>query len=115
MTDNTTPKTALPEAKEIHDGRFLASVAYWMILCILPLLLMKHNKFAVYHGKQGLVLFIIFIVAFILGTIPFLGWIIFRIVCLAYILFALWGTFQALSGKYSRIPFVSRIADKIIL
>ena len=114
MLDKLTPQLE-PNAKEISDGRILACVAYWMILCILPLLLMKNNKFAVYHGKQGLVLFIIFIGAFILGTIPFLGWLIFRVVSYLYLLLALWGTFQALAGKYTRTPIISKIADKIIL
>jgi hypothetical protein len=42
----------------VKDGMVFAIVAYIGILCLLPLLLKKDNKFALHHGKQGLVLFI---------------------------------------------------------
>jgi len=102
------------EDKEIREGKIFAAVAYWSILCILPLMLKKENKFAVFHGKQGLVLFIFFVAGFILSIIPF-GAIAFRVILFVYLLLLLWGTIQALSGNYSRIPIVSTLADKISL
>lgn len=103
------------EDQEIKEGKVFAMIAYWFFLCILPLILKKDNRFAVYHGKQGLVLFILFVAGFIISIIPFLGPLVFRVVSLLYLLTMLWGTFQALKGRYSRIIFVSDIADNIIL
>ena len=103
----------LKQDKEIKEGKIFAVVSYWLILCILPLLLKKDNKFAVHHGKQGLVLFIFLVAGFIFNIIPILGWIVYRIVLFIYIVLMLWGTIQALIGNYSRIPIVSEIADKI--
>lgn len=103
------------DLKEIEEGKIFAVVAYWAFLCILPLILKKDNKFAVYHGKQGLVLFILLVGGFLFNIIPFLGQIIWHLVLFVYIFFFLWGTLQALAGKCGRIPLVSKIADKIIL
>lgn len=105
----------MTQDKEIREGKIFAVVSYWLILCILPLILKKDNKFAVHHGKQGLVLFIFLVAGFIFNVIPFLGWIVYRLVLFVYLILCLWGTIQALMGNYSRIPIVSGIADKIVL
>lgn len=101
--------------KEVKEGKIFAVVSYWLFLCILPLILKKDNKFAVFHGKQGLVLFIFLVAGFIFNIIPFLGQLVYRFVLFIYLLLSLWGTIQALMGNYSRIPLVSNIADKIVL
>jgi len=101
--------------KDIEEGKIFAVVAYWFFLCILPFLLKKDNKFAVFHGKQGLVLFIFLVAGFIFNIIPFLGWLVYRIISFVYLLFLLWGTINALMGKYYRLPLVADIADKIVI
>lgn len=103
------------QSQEIKEGKIFAMISYWFILCILPLVLKKDNKFAVHHGKQGLVLFIFLVAGFIFNIIPCLGQVVYRFVLFIYLLLLLWGTIQALMGNYSRIPVVWGIADKIIL
>lgn len=107
--------TRVQDNQIIKEGKIFAVVSYWFFLCILPLILKKDNKFAVYHGKQGLVLFIFLVAGFIFNVIPFLGQIVYRLVLFIYLMLLLWGTIQALMGNYARIPIVSDIADKIIL
>jgi uncharacterized membrane protein len=103
------------EEKEIQDGKIFAVVGYWAFLCILPLILKKENKFACFHGKQGLVLFIFLVAGFIFNIIPCLGGLIYRLVLYIYLTMMLWGTINALMGKYARLPVVSGIADQISL
>lgn len=103
------------QLSEIKEGKIYAMVAYWGFLCILPLLVKKENKFAVFHGKQGLVLFIFLAAGFLFNIIPGLGRIVWQIVSFLYVFMFLWGTLQALMGKYGRIPIVSDFADKIEL
>jgi uncharacterized membrane protein len=107
----------MPQIQEhqIKDAKVMATVAYWGFLCILPLILMKDNKFAVYHGKQGLVLFIFLVGGFILGILPLFGPIIYRLVLFVYLALLLWGSIVALAGKKAFIPIVSKFAEKIIL
>lgn len=107
----TNDKTA--GEKEIKDGKIFAVISYWLFLCILPFIMKKDNGFAVFHAKQGLVLFLFFVVAFICGNLPFIGYFIWRLYAFTYSVIALWGSVNALMGKYSRIPIVFGIAQKI--
>ncbi|RJP28744.1 MAG: hypothetical protein C4533_02850 [Candidatus Omnitrophota bacterium] len=105
----------MTEDREIREGKIYAMVGYWLFLCILPLLLKKDNKFAVHHGKQGLVLFIFIVAAFIFYVIPILGPLLYRLASVVYFICFLWGSIEALRGRYCRIPIIADIADKIIL
>lgn len=103
------------EDKEILEGKMFAVIGYISILCVLTLILKKENKFALFHGKQGLVLFLGEIACWVVAIIPFLGWIISSLLTLVFILVSLYGILQALEGKYTKIPIVSDFADKIVL
>lgn len=101
--------------KDIHEGKFFAVISYISFLCIVSLVLKKDNKFALYHAKQGLVLFVFEVASFLLSIIPLLGWIISIFGLVVFVLASVWGILQALMGNCSRILLISDIADKIIL
>ena len=103
------------QSNEIQEGKFFAVISYISFLCIVTLLLKKDNKFALYHAKQGLVLFVFEVACFILTIIPVLGWVIRIFGSVILFLCSLWGILQALSGNYNRFPVISKIADNIIL
>jgi len=101
--------------KEIEEGRFFALISYITFLCIVALALKKDNRFAVYHAKQGLVIFVLEVVVMILSVIPVLGSVIQYAGFIVFALLSLWCIFQVLLGNYPRVPVISEIADKIIL
>ncbi|MBU4252759.1 MAG: hypothetical protein KKC39_07985 [Candidatus Omnitrophica bacterium] len=103
------------EEQEIREGKFFAVISYVCFLCIITLILKKDNKFAFFHAKQGLVLFVMEVAAFILSIIPFLGWLIGIFGYALFLLVSLWGIMQAALGIYSRIPVVTEISEKVIL
>jgi fumarate reductase subunit D len=103
------------QEEQLKDAKIFAAVSYWGFLCILPLMMKKDNAFAVYHGKQGLVLFIFLVGGFIINIIPFAGVIIYRLVLFIYLVLLLWGTIAALAGKKADIPIVSNLAKEITL
>lgn len=112
----------IPE-KEIEEGRVLAVIGYLWILFLLPLLLQRQNRFAQFHGRQGLILFVfwflIWVVFFlILGHIPFVGRV-FHIIgylsYLAYAILAVIGLIKAASGECWRIPVLGAYAEQIKL
>ena len=105
----------LSKEKEIQEGKFFAVISYISFLCIIALGFKRDNKFAVYHAKQGLVLFVFEVVSFILSIIPFLGGILRTFGIAVFSLVSIWGVLQALMGNLCRIPVVSDIADKVIL
>ncbi len=109
----------MPESEKqqdvIKEAKIYAMAAYWGPLCILPLIVKKDNAFAVFHGKQGLVLFIILVAGFLFNIIPWIGNIVWQVVSFLYVFAFLWGTLQALMGNYSKIPVISGFAEKIVL
>lgn len=51
----------------VEEGKIYAFLGYWGILFLIPILAKRDNEFAVFHGKQGLVLFILEIIVTVLG------------------------------------------------
>ena len=105
----------LQNEQEIREGKFFALISYVSFLCIITLVLKKSNKFALYHARQGLVLFVLEVGAFILSIIPLLGWLIGVFGYALFLLVSVWGIIQASLGLYCRIPVVTDIAEKVIL
>ncbi len=102
----------MAEDKEIQEGKVLALLSYLGVLCLVPLLLKKENKFVLFHGKQGLVLFLGELAAAIIGIIPFVGWFIGFISIILFGILSLLGIVQVLMGNYWKIPVVADLAEK---
>lgn len=98
-------------AQEIEEGKGAAILAYVPFMCFVPLVKMRQNQFALKHGKQGLILFLVEIVAliFLLPKISDLFWGFVIIACLAL---ALAGILYAVQGREWKIPFLGDLADK---
>ena len=101
------------ESQEVLDGKAYALLSYLWILCLIPLLLKKDNKFALFHAKQGLVLFIAELVIGFVGIIPFLGWAILFFGTILFGVLSLIGVVQVLMGNYWKMPIVGDAAQKI--
>ena len=106
--DALSPK----EEKEIREGVPFAILAYFGPLCLIPLFVKKKNRFAAFHTRQGLVLFIGEVGGLIINIIPLLGQIICLVVFLVCGVFSLIGIVQALFGKYWDMPIVTKVAAK---
>ena len=108
MADEQAAAPAPTGGEPNGDEKVMGAIAYLGILFLIPLLTKKDSKFAMFHAKQGLVLFIVEIVfglaQMFLAFIPFLGWIIIPIIWVILGIFALIGLIQALSGKYWKMP-----------
>ena len=109
--DKETPS----QSPEIQDGKFFAAVGYISILCFVPLFLKKNNKFAQFHGKQALVLFILELAASILKVIPALGDLVFTVAFVVLGILSLVGIIKVLMGEYWEMPVVYEISDRISL
>ena len=110
-------QTVIPPKNEaeINDAKVLAAIGYIGILCLLPLLLKKGNRFAEHHGKQGLVLFIAEIVLAFINIIPILGQLIWLIGIVILFIFSIKGIMKALQGEYWELPILGDYAKKITL
>ncbi len=101
--------------KEIEEGKIFAVLGYLSILCLVPLLLKKDNKFALFHGKQGLVLFIFEVAAGIISLVPFLGWIIGILALIIFPILSVIGIIRSLMGQYWKMPVLGDLAEKITI
>jgi len=97
--------------KDIEENKVLAAIGYVWILCLVPLFLKRNSKFAQFHAKQGLVLFVVEIFGWLIFWIPLIGWLL----GLAVLVFAVLGIMNSLQGRYWEMPLLGKYAQKINL
>jgi len=97
--------------KDVEDNKVIAAIGYVWILCLVPLFLKRHSKFAQFHAKQGLVLFIVEIFGWLIFWIPLVGWLLGVLI----LIFAILGIMNALQGNYWEMPILGKYAKKINL
>jgi uncharacterized membrane protein len=101
------------DQKDIDDNKVIAAIGYLCILFLVPLLGAKKSPFAQFHAKQGLMLFIGWVVIWVIGLIPILGWIIGFLGTLLLAVISLIGLIKALQGEAWEIPFVADLAKQL--
>ena len=104
-------KLSEEEKKDIEENKLLAAVSYIWILCLIPLFLRRKSKFAQFHAKQGLILFIAEVLGFLVFWIPIIG----LLIALGILVLAVMGIYNAILGKYWEMPFLGKYAKKINL
>jgi len=102
----------MAEDKEVQEGKVWAIIAYLWILFLVPLLGKKDNKFALYHAKQGLMLFIVWVVVMVISFIPFIGWLVAIFGDIFILVLFIIGIINAATGKYTPLPVVGKMAEK---
>lgn len=111
------PKEEGPEftftEEEINEGKGVAWLSYFGILVLIPLLTKKENKFCMAHAKQGLALFILEIIMWIICIIPYVGWVLGGILWIIVIVFIIMGMIQAFGGKFKKLPVIGDLAFKM--
>jgi len=97
------------EMADIAKNRYLAALSYIWILCLVPLFLKRDSKFAQFHAKQGLVLFIANVAGSLVFWIPVVGWLL----GLGILILAVLGIVKALSGQWWEMPYLGKYAKKL--
>ena len=104
--------------EQIKEGAPFAALSYILFLWVFSFIWRKNNKFALYHAKQGLALFILEIAYWILSLVPFLGNIFRWFYPLSFLIFvgiSFYGIYGALTAKFIKIPFITNFAQKLVL
>jgi len=99
--------------KKLDDNKVIAILSYIGVLCLIPLLMKKDDKFVFFHAKQGLVLFIVEIITYFVLMIPILGWIIAPIASLIWLTLSIIGIVNVLGGEMKELPILGKYAGKI--
>ncbi len=90
----------------------MALIAYIGPLVILSYFMYGQDAFAKFHIKQGLVLFVIDIAIWIIGSVfpPF--WFLYNIINLAIAILAIIGIINVINGRERELPLVGKFASK---
>ncbi len=99
---------------ERDRGVIGAVLSYIPFLCLVPLLQMRDNETARFHSKQGLILFLIELLA-LLFLIPGLSKMIWTTVIVIALGASVAGIVLGIQGKKYRLPLIGDIADKMRL
>lgn len=100
---------------EILEGKFVAAVGYVLFLCFVPLILKKGNRFAQFHGKQALILFLFEVGSTMMNAVPVIGNLMFQTAVIFFILLSLIFIVKVLRNEYWEFPLISPIASKITI
>lgn len=98
----------IDELTTLHE-RVIASLSYIGFLAIIPFYLKKESKFCRFHGRQGLILAIVF---FFAKPLMVLDLISDLVLLLEIGLFAYMGL-AALGGRWKKLPFIYEYACKL--
>jgi uncharacterized membrane protein len=105
------PTSAQQPDRDVEENKIVAALSYLNILFLIPLFLKRESRFAQFHAKQGLVMFILFFAGQLIFWIPLFGWA----------LFLLWlgadavALVRTLQGQLWEIPIVNEWSKKISL
>lgn len=110
----TTPVTAT--TFEINETTIMAALSYLGPLVLIPFLVKKGDPFVTFHVKQGLILFGLGLILYVLSEILFQ--FIMPLVSLAnlvLLILTVIGIINALQRKDKELPFIGSYASHIKL
>jgi uncharacterized membrane protein len=93
------------------EGRLAAMMSYIPFLCFVPLLKMQTNPEARFHARQGVMLFLVELIA-VLFLIDGISDFVFKAILILAVGLSVAGIYFALKGKNYRLPVIGDLADK---
>jgi uncharacterized membrane protein len=120
---NPAPSSSAPAAKpvmsfdpkDVQDNKVMAALSYIGLLVLIPLLAKKESKFAQEHAKQGLALIIAWVILWVVGIIPILGWIVGFFGSIILLILNVIALIKALMGQFWEIPVIGPFRHKLNL
>lgn len=97
-----------PDEKDVQDNRAITYLSYLGLLCLIPLLVKKDSKFALFHAKQGLVMAI----GWFLGSFLYIVFGLGFLVHLALLILSIMGLVNVNEGKMKKLPVIGDLAEK---
>ena len=99
------------DKKDVEDNKIIACLSYVGILFLIPLLAKKESKFSQEHAKQGLILFIVWIIGSFIFWFPLIGWLL----GLALLVVDVIAFIKCLMGEFWEVPVLGALRKKINL
>lgn len=97
--------------QDVEDNKKIAALSYVFILFLVPLLGKHESKFAQFHAKQGLTLFVIELIVGLFSWFPVIG----QLAVLCLVIVSVMGVVKALGGEWWEIPFINEWSRKVTI
>ncbi len=116
---NTPPGGTTPQSEptiNVGDGAvqkntLMAVLSYVGPLIILSFLTSKDDPFVKFHIKQGLVLFVVEIATWFIGSMVWAFWPLINLINLAVFILAILGILNAVKGREKALPIVGKFSE----
>ncbi len=102
-----------PAAAGSDNSLLMGILAYIGILVLIPLFVAKGNAFVQFHVRQGLVLFVIEIIVYVVGEMMWGLYPILSLVNLAMLVLSIIGIINVVQKKEAELPLVGQLAKHI--
>lgn len=103
------------DREEIKDGAPFAALSYVFFLWILTFIFKNDNRFAHFHARQGIVIFMGEVICMFFLIVPVLGAIFSRLGLFVLFCLSFYGIYTSLTGRVKHIHFVTDIAEKFVV
>ncbi len=110
------PPLGAEDPADVEKNKVMGIIAYIWLLFIVPILVARESKFAMYHTNQALILFILSIATYfavgILGALPVVGLVtllLFPLVGLAHLVLMILGIVNAAQGQMKPLPLIGTL------
>ncbi len=115
--DNQNPQNTVSASEPTASlspkhNTLMAILAYIGPLVIVSYLTAKDDSFVKFHIKQGLVLFVLEVIVWILGMLIWGIWPLIQILHLALFIWSIIGIVNAVQGKEKSLPITGKYADR---
>jgi uncharacterized membrane protein len=116
LTTPVAPMTPAPAPSPAPAGNnrvLMGILSYIGVLVLIPYLMEKNDPFVKFHIKQGVVLVIIEIILWVVGSMFWGFWFILQIVHLGTIILSIIGIVNVVQNKETELPLVGSFAKSI--
>ena len=104
------PNNPVNPAAGPHKNVLMAILAYLGPLVLVSYIVAKTDPFVKFHIQQGLVLFVIEVVVWLIGMFLWQLWELLNLIDLAVLVLAIIGIVYAAQGKETKLPLVGDYA-----
>ena len=108
-------RAPLPLQAEVQDeDKVWLALSYFGPLAVIPLLVPSVPGYVRMHARQGITLFLLFMLTVVLSLVPAAGPIIWAIGTLVYVVTTVVALSRAVRGRYWRAPLAAWIIERFV-
>lgn len=110
------PPSSPAPSRDVEENRLVAAISWIWVISVIVLLVKKDSPFVQFHARQGFVLFIASILAWLLlGAFGQFAWFLRQVLNLAVFVAIVVGFLQAIRGQWWSLPFLGQLGPKVRL